>query len=196
MKRASTWIIVALSLVIIALSIWLFYLISDSGTKKNTTKVTSFATCVAAGNAVMESSPRQCRDATTGTLYVEEIDKNQTDEQSTRLYTSIKGVGIELNDWSASKPIASPLTVTGRVPGNWSFEASFGVELTDDAGNVISQVPATLQADWMTDEMVPFTVTLNFAKPASSSGFIILLKSNPSGLEKNDDSLKLPVSYK
>lgn len=37
-------------------------------------KVDDFATCAAAGNAVMESYPRQCRDK-EGDLFVEEIAK-------------------------------------------------------------------------------------------------------------------------
>lgn len=44
--------------------------------------VTDFESCVAAGNAVMESYPRQCRDA-EGELYVEQIDNPINTEPST-----------------------------------------------------------------------------------------------------------------
>lgn len=52
----------------------------DAGLSQNVTPtdvypviVDSFDDCVLAGNLVMESYPRQCRDATTGKLFVEEI---------------------------------------------------------------------------------------------------------------------------
>ena len=53
--------------------------------------VTSFEECVAAGNAVMESYPRQCRDA-DGMLFVEDISDDVADkgeiEQGITVYDS------------------------------------------------------------------------------------------------------------
>lgn len=197
MKRLSLWIIVALSLIVIALSMWVVYLLRGPDITRTTQKITSFETCATAGNPITQSLPRQCRDAATGTVYTENISSEQPQELMTRSYTSLKGVKIELNDWSNTKQATSPLTVTGRVPGSWSFEANFGVKLMDNAGTIIAQAPASLQGEWMTDDMVPFTVVLSFTRPSETSlGTIVLQKSNPSGLEQNDDSLTLDVMYK
>jgi len=197
MKRIPTGVIVALSLITIILLTWIVYLVWGPGTKPKVQKVTSFETCVAAGNPVMESYPRQCRDADAGVLYVERVGDVGTAVPTTRTFTSIKGVVIQLNSWTDDIQLTSPVTLTGQVPGSWSFEASFPVVLKDGAGNTVAQAPASLQGDWMTDDLVPFTVTLQFTKPASTAaGSLVLQKDNPSGLPANEDSLSVPVRYK
>ncbi|MEO5949507.1 MAG: Gmad2 immunoglobulin-like domain-containing protein [Candidatus Saccharimonas sp.] len=197
MKRTSIGVIVALSLIIITLLVWVAYLVWSPGTKPKPEKVTSFETCAAAGYPVMESYPRQCRDSKTGVLYVERTGDVSTAVPTTRSFSSTKGVAIEINNWTDDIQLASPTTITGKVPGSWSFEASFPVALKDGAGNTIAQGPATLQGDWMTDALVPFTVTLQFTKPATTAiGSLVLHKDNPSGLATNDDSLTLIVHFK
>ena len=195
MKRTHAWSIVALSLIITVLLLWAFYLFWGLRTTPSTPQVDSFETCAAAGNAVMESYPRQCRDAKTGVLYVERMANGDTNQPATRNFTSTKGVTIQLDYWTDAMTITSPLTITGKVPGSWSFEGSFPVILKDGAGNTLAQGPAKLQGDWMTDELVAFTVTLQFTKPASPNGTLILQKDNPSGLAKNEDSLTVTVRY-
>lgn len=156
-------------------------------------RITDFESCAAATGVVMESYPRQCRDEASGVTYVEEID-NPT--PATRTFESDKGVTIELNNWVDGAELKSPFTLTGKVPGNWSFEATFLVVLKDWDGRVIAQAPATIEGDWMTEELVPFTVTLTFDSPeAYKTGTLVLEKSNPSGLPANDDSVKVGVRY-
>lgn len=91
--------------------------------------------------------------------------------------------------------ISSPLTITGQARGQWYFEATFPVELQDMSGSVIADGFATAQSKWMTTEYVPFTATLNFTKPDSSTGILILKRSNASGLPENDDSIEIPVRF-
>ncbi|WP_309708925.1 hypothetical protein [Pseudolysinimonas sp.] len=110
-------------------------------------------------------------------------------------FTSEGGTPITVDEWSDS-PVGSPLTLSGEVPGNWSSGGSFAVQLTDQDGNVLDDATAQLEGDWMTEELVPFTVTLNFDRPADvTSGFLVLKKENPSGLPENDDSLSIPVTF-
>lgn len=95
--------------------------------------------------------------------------------------------------------IASPLKVTGKARGNWYFEASFPVVLTDWDGKIIAQVPAQAQSDWMTTDWVEFEATLTFTNPGavvSSRGALTLQKDNPSGLPEYDDSREITVFFK
>jgi hypothetical protein len=115
---------------------------------------------------------------------------------STHTYTSTGGMTIELNNWPNDGVVASPLTVNGKVPGSWSSEGAFPVELLDGNGTRLSDTTAVLQGDWMTDAMVPFTATLPFAPMAEGqSGTLVLRKDNPSGLSENDDSVSIEVRF-
>ena len=119
-----------------------------------------------------------------------------TPEHATYDYTSPKGVVIKLDDFPSGKTISSPVTITGQVPGSWSFEADFPVVLTDWDGKIIAQGIGTLQGDWMTDKLVPFTVTLKFKAPTyQNTGSLILQKDNPSGESKFDDAVEIPVTF-
>lgn len=96
--------------------------------------------------------------------------------------------------------IASPLVISGEARGNWFFEASFPVFLTDWDGKIIAQGIATAQDEWMTTEFVPYTATLNFdtkdiSGNYSDRGTLILKKDNPSGLPEHDDALEIPVRF-
>ena len=92
--------------------------------------------------------------------------------------------------------ITSPLIISGEARGSWYFEGSFPVILTDWDGKIITQGVAQAQGEWMTENFVPFTVSLNFIKPEfGKNGFLILKKDNPSGLLQNDDSIEIPVNF-
>lgn len=145
--------------------------------------VTTFEECVTAGNPVMESYPRQCRSG----------------EQ-----TFVEGIGNELEKRdliriSNPRPnqiIKSPITITGEARGNWYFEASFPVVLTNWDGLIIAQGIAQAKSDWMTTDFVPFEATLTFTVDKdvySNRGALILRKDNPSGLPEHDDALEIPV---
>lgn len=203
MKRSSTWIIIVAAVVILGLMLTVAYLVwwkpQPQVTNNKQSTVTSFDTCTAAGNAVRETSPRTCQDTITGVVYTEQA-KTQNPPATTtptmRSFTSEHGVSIQLDNWVDDMNVSSPFTVTGRVPGNWSFEATFPMELTNSSGAVIAQTPARLTGDWMTTDMVPFTATLTFdPQTANSTGSLILHKDNPSGQAQNDDSLTIKIHY-
>lgn len=153
--------------------------------------VQSFAECEAAGFPVMESYPRQCRDA-SGTLFVEDVPPifpisyvNATADDIV-----VDNITIENN------VIASPLTITGEARGWWYFEASFPIVLTDWDGLIIAEGFATAQDEWMTEDLVPFSATLTFEKPFyGERGTLILKRDNPSGLPEHDASLEIPVRF-
>jgi len=98
--------------------------------------------------------------------------------------------------------IMSPLTVTGMARGLWFFEASFPVILTNWDGLIIAEGIAQAEGEWMTEEFVPFTATLEFISPLTAEspafmerGSLILKKDNPSGLPEHDDALEITVRF-
>ncbi|MBP6904769.1 MAG: Gmad2 immunoglobulin-like domain-containing protein [Candidatus Pacebacteria bacterium] len=92
--------------------------------------------------------------------------------------------------------VASPLVIKGKARGNWYFEASFPVTLTDAQGNIIKESFATAQGEWMTTDYVPFTTSLTYTLPIGvTNGFLILKKDNPSGEPQFDNQLSIPVTF-
>lgn len=83
-------------------------------------------------------------------------------------------------------------TVTGEARGMWYFEGSFPAEVLDKDGAVIAQAPASAITDWMTEEFVPFRVTLDVGS-YSGPATLVLKRDNPSGLPENDATLSVPI---
>lgn len=102
---------------------------------------------------------------------------------------------IQVDAPVANATVSSPLTVTGKARGYWYFEASFPVKLYDANNNLLAVQPAQAQGDWMTENFVPFSVTLTFPTPATPTGTLVLEKDNPSGEPQNDDSISIPVQF-
>jgi len=116
-------------------------------------------------------------------------------KQPNYTYKSAKGVNITVYTPMAKAKLTSPVTIMGEVPGDWSFEGQFPVELNDATGKTVIKSPAMLQGDWTTTDLVPFSVTLKFNGQPSGAGTLILHKDNPSGLAANDDTLTIPVEF-
>jgi hypothetical protein len=94
--------------------------------------------------------------------------------------------------------ITSPVTLTGMARGYWFFEASFPVTIVNWDGVIIGEGIATADGEWMTEDFVPFTATVDFTfDPATpyTRGTIILKKDNPSGLPEHDDALEIPITF-
>lgn len=118
-------------------------------------------------------------------------DGAQTDAQDFQ-YTSEKGVSMEVYVPKEGSQVESPIGVIGRVPGNWSFEASFPIEVRA-GGEVIGQGTAQLTDDWMTEELVPFTSEIELDSQPAGEATLVLRKDNPSDLPENDDSVSIPI---
>lgn len=107
---------------------------------------------------------------------------------------------IEVDAPAMNATVSSPLTITGKARGNWYFEASAPVMLTDWDGKVIAQGHIEAQGDWMTTDFVPFTATLTFTTPtagdpAVNRGTLILKNDNPSGDPAKDKAVEIPVEF-
>jgi hypothetical protein len=144
--------------------------------------ITNFEECVAAGNPVMESYPRQC--SARGLTFSENIG-NAVEKADL----------IKVDKPRPNQEVTSPLTVTGEARGIWYFEADFPVRLYDANDNQITVAVARAQDDWMTEEFVPFTATLSFNKPLTATGTLVLEKNNPSDLPEQSDKLVIPVKF-
>ena len=111
--------------------------------------------------------------------------------------TSLKGVEIFIDSPKENIVVSSPIKITGKAPGNWFFEASAPVTITNWNGLIIGQSYITAQGDWMTTGYVPFEGTLEFTNTEYGDyGFLILQKDNPSGLPENDDAVEFKVLFK
>lgn len=163
------------------------------GNQDNGGTITNFAECEAAGNPVMESYPRQCN--ADGKNFTEELPDEVTEPE----YIPKDVSDLIILDYPQPEAeVSSPLKITGRARGNWFFEASFPVTLTNWDGLIIAEGIATAQGDWMTEEFVPFEAVLDYTvdTTVSNRGSLILKKDNPSGLPEFDDFLEITVFFK
>lgn len=96
--------------------------------------------------------------------------------------------------------VTSPLKITGQARGQWFFEADAPVMLTDWDGRIIAEGYIQAEGDWMTEEFVPFSGTLEFSPPADTGpqsvrGSLIIRRANPSGQTDNDMAVEIPVRF-
>lgn len=110
-------------------------------------------------------------------------------------YTSENGVKLKVYVPKESTK-ESPLIVLGLAPGNWSFEASFPAILRNSEGDNVAQGTAQIIGDWMTEDLVPFSIEIEYDEDElSGTGTLVLQKDNPSGMPQNDDSVTIPVQF-
>ena len=158
--------------------------VNDQKNEKMVKGILSFEDCVSAGNPIIESYPRQCRHGEM--VYMEDV-SNEVEKQNL----------IRLDYPRQNSIITSPLVIRGEARGNWFFEASFPVILTNWDGLIIAEGIAQAQGDWMTTDFVPFEAVLEFPNPTyKDNGSLILKKDNPSGLPEHDDALEITVFFK
>lgn len=110
-------------------------------------------------------------------------------------YTSSKNVSVSVFTPAKNATVTSPVAVVGEVPGNWSFEAQFPVQLKNSKGDTVAQATAHVLGNWQTTELVPFSVQLTYTTAESGSGTIVMQKDNPSGLPQNADSVSIPIKF-
>lgn len=91
--------------------------------------------------------------------------------------------------------ISSPVVVKGEARGSWYFEGDFPVRLETDKGEIVAETYATALDDWATDDYVPFELSIVFDMPVATSGRIVLMNNNPSGIDKNKMNVVVPVLF-
>src|SRR4030042_356275 len=179
MKKSA--LIIILIIVVVALGGGIF--LRDWQERQKASEVANFDEGVEAGYPILESFPRQCRTP-DGRTFTEDIG-NVLEKQDM----------IQVTNPQPNALVSSPLMVTGQARGNWYFEASFPVKILDASGNILNQVPAQAQGDWMTTDFVPFVATISFTTPTTGTGTLVLQNDNPSGLPENAQELHFPVKF-
>ena len=94
--------------------------------------------------------------------------------------------------------ITPPVTITGKARGTWYFESIFPIVIVDWDGKIIGEGYGEAQDNWMTEDFVPFTTTVDFTVATGTPyrhGSLILRKDNPSGLPERDDALEIPIAF-
>lgn len=167
---SKTLILLIILIVIIVIGYFVFQKQED---------ITSFEQCIKY-YPVMESYPRQCR--ANEEIFVEYIG-NELEK------TDI----IRIDNPRPNQTITSPMLIQGEARGYWFFEADFPIKLMAD-DQVIADGIAVAQGEWMTEEFVSFKAEIEFETQASS-GELILIKDNASGLPENDDQLIIPIKF-
>lgn len=102
---------------------------------------------------------------------------------------------IQVDSVLPGDTVSSPLTVIGEARGYWFFEASFPVKVLDANNQQLAVAVAQAQGEWMTEDFVPFSVTLTYPMPTTPTGTIVFEKDNPSGLPEHDDYMTIPVVF-
>ena len=92
--------------------------------------------------------------------------------------------------------VKSPLKVTGKARGGWFFEGDFPITLYYGVGDDFVTTYATAQGDWMTDEFVDFTATIEFPPLYAEEGILELTKNNPSDIRELDSFVRIPVKFR
>jgi hypothetical protein len=143
---------------------------------------TNYEECVEAQGVISESYPAVCTTG-DGKKFTQDIG-NELEKHDL----------IRIENPRPGQTISSPLNIRGEARGSWFFEANFPVKLLDSQGNTIAESFVESEGEWMTQEFVPFTGTLEFEK-RGTGGTLILEKANPSDLPHNADRLEIPVSF-
>ncbi|MCL5073894.1 MAG: Gmad2 immunoglobulin-like domain-containing protein [Actinobacteria bacterium] len=178
MKKVTNFEIIIVILSIVAI-IGLSFVGCKQAIPVTTTAATTAVTTAATTAAITSATTA----AETSAKETETTVKDTTSDQ------------IKVTKPTPNQLIQSPLIVEGEARGTWFFEATFPVKLLDANGNIIASNPAQAQGDWMTEGFVPFKVQLDFVRPATDTGVLILQKDNPSGLSENDAKIEIPVRF-
>ncbi len=88
--------------------------------------------------------------------------------------------------------VSLPLPISGMIRGNWFFEGSFLVTLENPQGTVLAHGLASSTQNWMTTNMIPFTVTIP-AVAYQGPATLVFHKENPSGDPAYDASYSISV---
>ncbi|KND50457.1 MAG: hypothetical protein AB202_02265 [Parcubacteria bacterium C7867-007] len=187
MKKIALGLVLGIAVLILGFFALNSYIYNEKQGDQNTpTQILSFEDCERAGYPVMESYPRQCR-VPDGRVYAEEILVSPT-------YQNASANLIVVDTPQPGSVTGKEVVVKGKARGYWYFEASFPVELRDANGKVLQVLPAQAMGEWMTEEFVPFSITLKAPQSYIGPATLVLMKDNPSGLPENDASISIPIT--
>ncbi len=175
------------ALVALGLVIWYFTASRETLVEEPAPVVLSFEACAAAGYPVMESYPRQCMTP-DGRNYTEELPVEEF------TYVNADDYHIQVENPTPGSVTGKQFSVVGIARGNWFFEASFPIEISDTTGTVIATGIAQAEGEWMTTGFVPFKADITIPDSFMGKAIVVLKKDNPSGMPENDASISYPIT--
>ena len=89
--------------------------------------------------------------------------------------------------------VTTTVFIEGYARGPWYDEAVFPVEIRNGSGTVIGSTQGKAQAEWTTQNFVPFLAELDLKALYNGPATVILKKDNPPGDPSKDASLSFPV---
>lgn len=103
---------------------------------------------------------------------------------------------IRVNAPHAGARVTSPLRVSGIARGSWFFEGDAPVVVLDSGGRAIGAHYISAQDEWMTRQFVPYAGSVEFQVPEKEGrGTLVLKRDNPTGREKHDRSVRIPIRF-
>ena len=179
-----------LGLVVVVVGILILYALprqtqapNNNGTNNNSNNqviIDDFKSCAQAGYQIIETDPSQC----------------QTPDGRAFTDTSIPAPDVAVSDPTVAQVVTSPMTIKGKVRGNWFFEANIPIILKDENGKVLAQKGYLTSENWQTADYVNVDTTLKFPAPKTDYGVLEIHNDNPSGMPENDKVFKVPVRFK
>ncbi len=91
--------------------------------------------------------------------------------------------------------VTSPLKVKGEARGYWYFEADAPIVLLDKDGKKLAESYIKATGDWMTEDFVDFSGTIDFDAPDDERGYLVFKRANPSDKPENDREYRIPVLF-
>jgi hypothetical protein len=137
--------------------------------------------------------------ALSGCISIDTTDDGSSSSASSMAAASSESKNADMINVTSPRSnelVTSPLIIRGEARGNWYFEASFPVKLLDANGNELAAWYAQAQGEWMTTDFVPFESKLEFGRPSTPTGTLVLENDNPSGLPENSASISVPVRFR
>lgn len=147
------------------------------------TPITTFEECAAANNKIQESYPPVCvtKDGKSFTANVGNA-QEMLDQ-------------IVVTDPTANQIFTSPATIAGRARDTWFFEGNMPATVFDANGKELGTVGVYAEGNWQTSNFVNFTGRIEFTKPTTKTGTLVVAKDNPSGKSEMDAKLEIPVVF-
>ncbi|MDX1762346.1 MAG: Gmad2 immunoglobulin-like domain-containing protein, partial [Christiangramia sp.] len=91
--------------------------------------------------------------------------------------------------------VTSPLKIVGKARGYWFFEASAPIAILDKDFNKIAESYIEAEGEWMTEEFVYFTGSIEFDAPDDERGYLLFRRANPSGHKENERTYRIPILF-
>jgi hypothetical protein len=127
-------------------------------------------------------------------------DENNTEEKISYVPSSASDLIKIDSPKPGQKDISSPIKITGEARGNWFFEATAPVMLTNWDGLIIAEGYITAKGEWMTEDFVPFEGEIVFdtkdIPDFNKRGSLIIKNSNASGLPERDMAAEMVIFFK